>query len=130
MRIKDVITPAMCKSTQGGWIWYCDSCDTHGNADSSDEAKYMAEAHDRYHSYLSREYNEDEDVISYMDMDSKERDKKKYKWESAECLYATYFVNVNKNITYSIWDDLDDDTPNEPIDLEMAIELQKRLGLQ
>lgn len=127
MRIKDIITPSMCKSTQGGWIWYCDACDTHGNADSSDEAKYMAEAHDRYHSWLLTD--EDDEVISYMDMSWKERDKKKYKWES-ECLSATYFINVDKNITYHAWDDLDNETPNEPVDLELAIELQKRMGLQ
>lgn len=122
----------MCKSTTGGWIWYCDACDTHGNADSPEEAKYMAEAHDRYNSWLSHDISigdEDDEVISYMDMDPKERDKKKYKWES-ECLSATYFINVNKNITYSIWDDLDDDTPNEPVDLDIAIKLQKQLGLE
>lgn len=130
MEIKDIITPSMCKSTVGGWIWYCDACDTHGQADSSDEARYMAEAHDRYNSWLDKDYdNDEEEVTSYMDMNPRERDKKKYKWVS-ECLPATYFINVEKNITYSFWDDLENETPNNVIDIGIAIELQKKMGLQ
>ena len=34
--------------TVGGWIWYCDVHDSHGNADSEDEAKYMAIAHEGF----------------------------------------------------------------------------------
>jgi hypothetical protein len=37
-----------CKSTVTGWLWWCDEHDTHGNADSEDEAAVMAGAHEDY----------------------------------------------------------------------------------
>lgn len=37
-----------CPTTIGGWIWYCDEHDTHGNADSEEEAEFMADAHVEY----------------------------------------------------------------------------------
>jgi len=37
----------ICLSTQAGWLWYCDIHDTHGNADSEDEAETYADAHPR-----------------------------------------------------------------------------------
>jgi hypothetical protein len=35
--------------TVAGWYWYCDVHDTHGNADSKDEALHMAQAHSDWH---------------------------------------------------------------------------------
>jgi hypothetical protein len=34
-----------CPQTVAGWLWYCDEHDTHGNADSEDEAEHVAAAH-------------------------------------------------------------------------------------
>jgi hypothetical protein len=34
-----------CSNTINGWIWYCDEHDTHGNADTEEEADHMAAAH-------------------------------------------------------------------------------------
>lgn len=31
--------------TKGGWIWYCDVHDTHGNADLEEEAYFVARTH-------------------------------------------------------------------------------------
>ena len=42
------ITPQQCASTAGGWIWYCDTHDTHGNADSQGEADYISDHHAIY----------------------------------------------------------------------------------
>jgi hypothetical protein len=38
--------------TRAGWLWYCDEHDTHGNADSEDEANFMGRAHAYYHSEI------------------------------------------------------------------------------
>jgi hypothetical protein len=128
MQIKDMMTPAMCKSTIGGWIWYCDSCDTHGNANSSDEAEHMAEAHALYFSWDEHgKYDEDDDsVISFMDLTPEQRETEAM-W-SMECLSATYLISVNDNITYNYGDDYEDKTIR-PIDLEVANEIKKRMGL-
>ena len=37
-----------CASTSNGWVWYCDEHDTHGNADSQEEAEFMADFHQEY----------------------------------------------------------------------------------
>jgi hypothetical protein len=34
-----------CRDTVGGWLWYCDEHDTHGNADSYEEAEVVSAAH-------------------------------------------------------------------------------------
>ena len=34
-----------CPTTIDGWVWYCDEHQTHGNADSEEEAEHMSEAH-------------------------------------------------------------------------------------
>jgi len=34
--------------TIAGWYWYCDACDTHGNADSEPEAWWTGRAHEDY----------------------------------------------------------------------------------
>ena len=129
MNIKDIITPATCKSTFGGWVWYCDSCDTHGNANSADEADYMAEAHAKYYSWdETAEYNEEDDSIkSFMDIAPEEREDTVGAW-SMECLQATYIISVNDNITYNYGGDYEDKTIT-PIDLEVANEIKKRMGL-
>jgi cation transport regulator ChaB len=41
-----VIDSALC--TVAGWYWYCDACDTHGNADGEEEAWHVAWAHEEY----------------------------------------------------------------------------------
>lgn len=38
-----------CPGTVHGWLWYCDVHDTHGTANSQDEAEHLAAAHRRYH---------------------------------------------------------------------------------
>lgn len=35
----------VCADTTSGWLYYCDEHDTHGNADSEEEALHMADAH-------------------------------------------------------------------------------------
>lgn len=47
-----------CASTIAGWIWYCDEHNTHGNADSHEEAHHMAEAHVEYHADGDSDYDE------------------------------------------------------------------------
>jgi hypothetical protein len=37
-----------CQDTVNGWMWYCDQHDTHGNADSEDEAHAVAGAHEDF----------------------------------------------------------------------------------
>ncbi len=36
--------------TIAGWYWYCDECDTHGNADTEAEAWTIARAHEQFQS--------------------------------------------------------------------------------
>lgn len=49
-RMLDVSASAsVCSDTINGWLWYCDEHDTHGNADSQEEAQHMADAHVDYH---------------------------------------------------------------------------------
>ena len=42
-----------CASTVAGWLWHCDNHDTHGNADSQDEAEVYAETH---HEYFAKQH--------------------------------------------------------------------------
>lgn len=37
-----------CVSTRRGLVWYCDLHDTHGNADTQEEAEFVAAAHGRF----------------------------------------------------------------------------------
>jgi len=37
---------SVCPHTMQGWLWYCDVHDTHGNADTEDEAWFVAQAHE------------------------------------------------------------------------------------
>ena len=41
-----------CESTTAGYLWYCWSHDTHGNADTLEEASYVSEAHFMFMSAL------------------------------------------------------------------------------
>ena len=34
--------------TASGWFWFCDIHDTHGNADTRDEAEFIAGAHEEF----------------------------------------------------------------------------------
>jgi hypothetical protein len=37
-----------CATTVNGWLWFCDSHVTHGNADTKDEAEFMGAMHEEY----------------------------------------------------------------------------------
>jgi hypothetical protein len=37
-----------CRDTVWGWLWYCKGHDTHGNAGSEDEARFVARAHEAF----------------------------------------------------------------------------------
>jgi hypothetical protein len=39
----------MSDCTQAGWLWFCDVHDTHGNADSQDEAHYVSASHEEFY---------------------------------------------------------------------------------
>jgi hypothetical protein len=41
--------------TQAGFYWYCDVHDTHGNADTADEAWHMADWHEEWWTTLAQE---------------------------------------------------------------------------
>lgn len=43
------VTESICSDTANGWLWYCDSHDSHGNADEEAEARHLADAHRRWH---------------------------------------------------------------------------------
>jgi hypothetical protein len=44
----EMIVKSIGDCTVAGWIWYCDVHDSHGNADSEEEAKHMAMAHEEF----------------------------------------------------------------------------------
>jgi hypothetical protein len=50
----------VCGDTADGWIYYCDVCDTHGNADTEVEALFMARMHSVYWTTIG-EAGSDED---------------------------------------------------------------------
>ena len=52
------ITEGVCAETTSGWLWYCDVHDTHGNADSQDEAVVVSEAHRIYFLHLGDQEDE------------------------------------------------------------------------
>jgi hypothetical protein len=43
--------------TTSGWYWYCDVHDTHGNADTQDEAEAISEAHQEYHDLMDDDFD-------------------------------------------------------------------------
>ena len=40
---------AVCRDTVEAWLWYCDFHDSHGNADTEEEANEVAYAHKLHH---------------------------------------------------------------------------------
>jgi hypothetical protein len=54
----------VCSSTVAGWLWYCDIHDTHGNADSEEEAEVYADAH-REH-FADQQDDEPCDVVVWL----------------------------------------------------------------
>lgn len=44
----EMVVAAVAPCTDHAWVWYCDVHDTHGNADSEDEAEYVASAHEGF----------------------------------------------------------------------------------
>ena len=44
-----VASESVCPDTAVGWLWYCDEHDSHGNADSEDEARAVGRAHTSWH---------------------------------------------------------------------------------
>lgn len=130
MVLKNFITQNTCKSTVGGWIWYCDACDTHGNANDSTEADFMAEQHAKYFGWLEgAEVGEDEEIPEYMSYDPALRDDPELDW-SYDCLHATHLINARTGITYNYGEDYTDTTPNKVGDLDIALEIQKRMGIE
>jgi hypothetical protein len=100
MDISDLITAGTCQSTTGGYIWYCDECQTHGNADSGEEANYMIHAHSYW--------------VGFPDT----------------CLGCSFVVNVKTNTTYPFGAIYTKDKPLKPSNLVDMLEAKKRLGLQ
>src|SRR4051794_29441125 len=43
---------SVCPHTMHGWLWYCDVHDSHGNADTEDEAWFVATAHEEHRAML------------------------------------------------------------------------------
>jgi hypothetical protein len=39
---------SVCPETMEGWLWCCDDHDSHGNADSEEEARFVANAHSAF----------------------------------------------------------------------------------
>jgi hypothetical protein len=103
MLIKDLITSRVCGNTvfEESWIWYCDECQQHGTAISSQEANFMATAHYDYHSDDGENYG---------------------------C--NLFIIDEENNITYEFEENYEDKTPNKVTDLNTMLQLQKDLGLQ
>ena len=61
---------SVCPQTLRGWLWYCHEHDSHGNADTEEEAELGAGAHELYwQGQLPDDAPEDEDpcdVIVWM----------------------------------------------------------------
>ncbi len=55
----------VCPETVAGRVYYCDEHDTHGNADSQDEARYMAAAHTDFFIQLGEEGDDPCDVFVF-----------------------------------------------------------------
>lgn len=123
--LKDLIfSNDTCENTIHGWIWYCDECQTHGNADSSDEADYMAGAHYSYMLSITEDMADNSE-------ESEEDDDFDLEYETTpQCEGAIYIIDVDNAITYQHGDDYSNKTPNvAPENLDEAIRLRKMLGL-
>ena len=97
--LKHLITPNACQTTLAGWIWYCDEHVSHGNADSAEEAEWVATSHNEFFGVPEGE------------------------------MCGIYLIDVGNNITYNYGDDYNNKTPNAVIDLDEAQKVRKMLGL-
>lgn len=132
MQLKDLITSRVCGNTvfEESWIGYCDECQQHWTAISSEEAHFMATAHLNYFSVadISKpSAGEDEGEFVYYPKATKKQ-LSKLDFENYMC--AVYIIDEGNNITYNYGDDYGDKTPNEVSDIETMIQIQKQLGLQ
>jgi len=131
--IVDLITPNACKSTIAEWIWYCDNCVTHGNADSSEEADFMAKCHAIYHTSIfmgdtenEEEYEDESKYVPFKDLTPDEQEM--YEYELGESC-PMFIISVSKNKTFQYGEDYTDDTPNKIVDIAVAQKLREQLGL-
>jgi hypothetical protein len=143
------ITPNICKSAYDwAWIWYCDSCQDHGTAETAEEAHYYAQCHAEW------KYSVPVDEEGFVDLSLYEKDDSDGEnlhyervsnlstgdqvtlWFEGEIgdLCDLYITSVKMNKTFS-WhydnDDLfySDETPHEIRDLGAALEIIEYLGL-
>jgi hypothetical protein len=131
--ITDLITPGACESTVAGWIWYCDDCDTHGNADSADEADYMARYHAMYRTSIfigdednEEEFSDESKYVFFRDLDAEGQEL--YEDELGDTCQL-FIINVGVNKTFEYGEDYTDETPNQIVDIEVAQEIRRQLGL-
>jgi hypothetical protein len=67
----EMTVKAVAPCTDHGWVWYCDVHDTHGNADSEDEAEWVAVAHENFFDFAGGEEFEGCDwVVARLDRPS------------------------------------------------------------
>lgn len=51
--LEALITPNVCESAYDwAWIWYCDECQDHGTAETSEEAHYYALCHAKWKTFV------------------------------------------------------------------------------
>jgi hypothetical protein len=140
VELKDLITPNVCKSTvfENSWIWYCDNCQIHGVGVGAKEVEFYAEAHMNWTSYISKDEvdeghilegveDDGDGLLNYWDVDEFYRDW--YDWEFT-CEGAMYLISEKDNKTFDLGDDYTNTEPNKITDIDLAIEIQKRLGLE
>ena len=60
-----VATVAPC--TYHAWVWYCDVHDSHGNADSEEEAEYVASAHEGFFDLTGEDFEGCDLIIARLD---------------------------------------------------------------
>ena len=64
------IVSGTCDSTNDGiWLWYCDEHDTHGNAESEEEADVLGHAHQMYQYEKMLESINDDPTCEWFDPD-------------------------------------------------------------
>ena len=63
----EMTVEAVALCTDHGWVWYCDVHDTHGNADSEDEAEYVASAHEGFFDLTGEDFEGCDLIIARLD---------------------------------------------------------------
>jgi len=63
----EMVVAAIATCTNHAWVWYCDVHDSHGNADSEDEAEYVASAHEGFFDLTGEEFEGCDLVIARLD---------------------------------------------------------------